>query len=133
MHSVGTLTFLFFCFLTSEVLKPHSAWAQLVADGATNILDGVSTNVPSTITVGTNGSFTLLILTNNATLSNASTTFIGLNASAKSNAIVVTGPGSAWSINAAFIVGVSGGFNQLSVLDGGIVSVTGGTIGENSS
>jgi T5SS/PEP-CTERM-associated repeat protein len=84
-------------------------------------------------TIGTNGSFTLLILTNNATLSNASTTFIGLNASAKSNAIVVTGPGSAWSINAAFSVGVSGAYNQLSVLDAGLVSVTGGAIGANTS
>src|ERR1051325_9633281 len=38
--------------------------AQLVSDGETNVLDNVSTNLAGPLTVGTNGSFTALILTN---------------------------------------------------------------------
>ena len=38
--------------------------AQLVADGATKTLNGGITNIVGDVVVGTNGSFTLLVLTN---------------------------------------------------------------------
>ena len=44
--------------------------AQLVADGATNTLSNVTNNITGTVTVGTNGSFTLLTLGDNALLTN---------------------------------------------------------------
>jgi hypothetical protein len=45
--------------------------AQVVADGATNTLSNVTNTFTGTVTVGTNGSFTLLILSDNALLTNS--------------------------------------------------------------
>ena len=47
--------------------------AQLVADGATNTLSDVTNTFDGNLTVGTNGSFTLLVLSNNASLTTRST------------------------------------------------------------
>jgi hypothetical protein len=40
--------------------------AQVVADGATNTLSNVTNTFTGDVTVGTNGSFTLLVLSDNA-------------------------------------------------------------------
>jgi T5SS/PEP-CTERM-associated repeat protein len=123
MHLVGNKRGCSLVLLLSvaEMWLPKSLEAQLVADGTTNILDGISTNIAGTISIGTNGSFTLLVLTNGATASISSTGSIGFNATARSNSLVVVGPGSVWS-NASLAVGGFGSFSQLSILNGGVVT-----------
>jgi len=64
-----------------------TAHAQLVADGATNTLSNVTTNITGDVTVGTNGAFTLLVLSDNALLTNSANGVISLNATAKSNEV----------------------------------------------
>jgi T5SS/PEP-CTERM-associated repeat protein len=100
-------------------LTPWFCGAQLVADGGTNILDGGSATITGNITVGTNSSFTLLMLTNNAFVTNTASANIGSSVGAKSNSVVITGVGSEWDPAFGFVVGVSGSFNSLSVMDGG--------------
>ncbi|HXS69870.1 MAG TPA: hypothetical protein VN761_13580, partial [Candidatus Polarisedimenticolia bacterium] len=58
--------------------SPLGLRAQLVADGQSAVLDGVVTNIVDNVTVGTNGNFTLLMLTNGAAVSNSGTVNIGL-------------------------------------------------------
>ena len=54
-----------------------TACAQIVADGATNTLSNVTTNITGDVTVGTNGAFTLLVLSDNALLTNSGSGTIG--------------------------------------------------------
>jgi T5SS/PEP-CTERM-associated repeat protein len=90
--------------------------AQLVADGQTNILDGVVSNIDQAITIGTNGSFTLLMLTNGSSLSNTTGgVTIGLNTSAQSNRLIISG--SQWFSTIG--VGKAGSGNELDIVDGG--------------
>lgn len=104
--------------------------AQFVADGQADFLDGITTNIAGTVTIGTNGSFTLLVVTNGSIVTNTSgPLIIGANSSATSNALVVTGPGSMWN-GSSFQVGGSGSFNQLSVLNGATATGASGLIGE---
>src|SRR4051794_35064739 len=120
-------------FALTVILGAVSARAQLVADGQTSVLDGLSTNVTGGITIGTNGSFTFLQLTNGATVTNTGSGYIGSSATAKSNSVIVTGAGSVWRAGINFYVGQSGSFNQLSVLNGGIVAGGAATIGQGNS
>lgn len=122
------LTVLLFIFL------PPVARAQLVADGQTAIYDGVSTNISGGITIGTNGSFTLLVLTNGAKVTNTSgSTIIGNNALAKTNSVVVTGSGSLWQTASGFYVGNGGPASELDILNGGTVFDTVGYLGQLTS
>jgi len=57
--------------LLSLLLFPLMVRAQLVADGQTNFLDNVATNVTGGLIVGNTGSFTLLVITNGATVPTA--------------------------------------------------------------
>ena len=59
-------TFLFAAFINVAVVSELGA--QLVNDGATNTLSNVTNTFIGDVTVGTNGSFTLLVLSNNALL-----------------------------------------------------------------
>lgn len=109
--------------------------AQFVADGQADFLDGITTNIAGTVTIGTNGSFTLLVVTNGSIVTNTSgPLIIGANSSATSNALVVTGSGSVWN-GTSFEVGAGGSLNQLSVLSGATVTGNTGLIGDqvNSS
>jgi T5SS/PEP-CTERM-associated repeat protein len=108
--------------------------AQLVADGQTNVLDGVATNLTGGVTVGTNGTFTLLVITNGATVTNSSgNSVIGYNASAQSNRVVVAQAGSVWNNNGAIYVGQNGSASEMDILNGGLVTDTGGSIGQTSA
>ncbi len=134
-RSAAALRVLSYSLLTNwmMVFAPMSAQAQLVADGGINILDGVSTNLNGDITVGTNGSFTFLLLTNSATVTNTGNSIIGSAATAKSNAVVVADTGSVWDCPIGFYVGAQGTANTLSILDGGVVTNQFAIIGNNSS
>ncbi|HEX5223254.1 MAG TPA: GH25 family lysozyme [Verrucomicrobiae bacterium] len=94
--------------------------AQLVNDGATNVLSNITNNTAN-ITIGTNGSFTLLVLSNNTLLNNTVTAVIGRNASAQSNEVHITGATARWNIGAfgSLFVGSNGPSSRLTVSDGG--------------
>ena len=67
--------------------------AQFVADGATNTLSNSTNTFTGDVTIGTNGSFTLLVLSDNALLTNSLNGIIGRNSTAKSDRqISVVGP-----------------------------------------
>lgn len=114
-------------------MAPTIGHGQLVADGSTNIFDGIITNSATDITVGTNGSFTLLALTNGAVVTGNSGTIIGAFPGARSNVVVLNGPGSAWTNTLDFAVGQSGSFNQLLIFSGAVVSNRSGILGVNAS
>lgn len=112
---------------------PATLRAQLVADGDTAVLDGVVTNVAGKLVVGTNAPFTLLLVTNGARVIGSSDTAIGMNSTANSNRLVVTGSGSVWSCAGTFFAGENGSYNELDVLDGAVVTNGAGYLGENNS
>lgn len=115
------------------VASPAPVRAQLIADGDTNILDNVVTNITGSVNVGTNGSFTLLMVTNGAVVTTTDSTDIALNVGASSNNVVVSGAGSQWICPGWFTIGDRGSFNTLQILDGAYVTNAMGTLGMNSS
>ena len=57
--------------LAALALTASPLRAQIVADGTTTTLNNVTNTITGDVTVGTNGSFTLLILSDNALLTNS--------------------------------------------------------------
>ncbi|HEX5223252.1 MAG TPA: hypothetical protein VFZ59_27075 [Verrucomicrobiae bacterium] len=102
--------------------------AQVVADGATNTLSN-TTNSFASVTVGTNGSFTLLTLSNNALLTNSGNGTIGLNATAKSNEVRLVGPTASWRMGGSLIVGSNGAFSRLVISNGAVLEDFDGNLG----
>ena len=102
-------------FLAVTLLAASTLRAQIVADGATNTSSNVTTNITGDVTVGTNGSFTLLVLSDNALLTNLANGFIGLNASAKSNEVRLTSPTSRWLMGTDLGVGQDGASKPIPV------------------
>src|SRR5262245_57639123 len=85
-----------FCLVVIAAVPVLPFRAHLVADGATNTLSNVTNSITGDVTVGTNGAFTMLILTNGALLTNSSNGYIGRNAGANSNTVWLTGSNSRW-------------------------------------
>jgi T5SS/PEP-CTERM-associated repeat protein len=106
---------------------------QVVADGATNTLSNVTTNITGSVTVGTNGAFTLLVLSDNALLTNSTHGVIGRNATAKSNEVQLVSPTARWRMGGNFFVGSNGSFSTLVVSNGALVNNSNGTLGNNAS
>jgi T5SS/PEP-CTERM-associated repeat protein len=103
------------------------AWpaaGQLVSDGQTRVINNATNAVTGDLTVGTNGSFTALILTNHGVVIHSGFGCIGLNSSARSNRVEITGSGSRWEGSNGLAVGRSGSFNRLLVAEGGVVWTT---------
>jgi len=125
MKSIGSqgARIIFLLVLVGAVIcMPPKACGQLVEDGSTNILDGVSTNLLTAVYVGSNAPFTMLVLTNGTTVTNVNGGCdIGWNTNANSNTVIVVGAGTVWT-NFAFRVGFNGSYNRLSILDGAVVS-----------
>jgi T5SS/PEP-CTERM-associated repeat protein len=126
--SIGQRFFALLILLCS----PLATHAQLVADGQAAVLDAVGTNIADNVTVGTNGSFTLLMVTNGAMVTNSGTVSVGLNASASHNRVILAG-GSSWENGGiSFNIGNSGSFNELDILGGSLVTNIYGYIGYSS-
>ncbi len=110
------------------ILLATSAHAQIVADGATNTLSNVTTNITGDVTVGTNGSFTLLVLSNNALLTNSANGIIGLNATAKSNEVRLISASARWRMGGSLYFGSNGAFSRLVVSNGALVENSAGSL-----
>ena len=95
--------------------------AQVVNDGAALTLANVTNSISGAVTIGTNGSFTLLTLSNNALLTNSANGAIGLNATAKSNEVRLISPSARWRIGNHLYVGSNGAFSRLTVSNGALV------------
>jgi T5SS/PEP-CTERM-associated repeat protein len=115
------------------LLVAFSGSAQLVNDGATATLNHITNTISGSVIVGTNGAFTLLILTNGAFLTNSGTGTIGLNAGANSNTVNVTSANTRWAMSSDLYVGSIGSFNHLVITNGGLVQNGYGALGLNSS
>ncbi len=63
--------------VTVTLLASPTLRAQIVNDGATNTLSNVTNTITGDVTIGTNGSFTLLVLSDNALLTNSVNGIIG--------------------------------------------------------
>src|SRR6266404_7638014 len=103
--------------------------AQVVNDGATATLNHVPNTVSGALTVGTNGPFTLLILTNGTLLTNSGNGTIGLSAGANSNTVKVTSGNTRWLMSQDLSVGSIGSFNHLLITNGGLVQNGFGALG----
>jgi len=115
------------------LLTPKSIHAQVVNDGATNILSNVTNHIPGGVTVGTNGSFALLVLANNCLLTNSGISEIGRNTTARSNEVRLTSASARWHMLNPLQVGVSGSFNRLAISNGAAVHSSQGVIGNSSA
>src|ERR1041384_3372714 len=91
-------------FVVVIMLAAARLHAQLVNDGATNTLSNVATNLTGDVTVGTNGSFTLLILSDNALLTNSLNGVIGRNATARSNTVQLVSSTARWQMGGSLFV-----------------------------
>jgi T5SS/PEP-CTERM-associated repeat protein len=119
--------------LLSLALTVSPLRAQVVSDGATNTLSNVTNTFTGDVTVGTNGSFTLLVLSNNALLTNSANGNIGLNANARSNEVRLVSPTARWLLGSQLAVGSSGAFNRLVISNGAAVRANIGSLGLNVS
>src|SRR5439155_560633 len=79
------------------------------------------------LTVGDQGSFNQLVVSNGGVVVNG-TSLIGVAANASNNVAIITGSGSLWHGN-RFSNGVNGSFNRVIISDGGSVVNSRATIG----
>src|ERR1051325_6506050 len=107
--------------LAATLLTASALHAQLVADGATNTLSNVTTNITGDVTVGTNGSFTLLVISDNALLTNSLNGVIGRNATAKSNTVQLVSSTARWQMGGNLFVGSNGALSRLVVSNGALL------------
>src|SRR5262245_27346748 len=99
--------------ILAAMIGTSAMHGQLVSDGATNTLSNVTNSVAGSGIVGTNGSFTLLVLSTNVLLTNSIDGVIGLNATAKSNEVRLLSSSARWLTASNFYVGSNGSFNRL--------------------
>ena len=119
--------------LSTSLFLATVARAQLVPDGGTRTLANVTNTLPGTVTVGTNGSFTLLTLADNALLTSSVHGVIGRNATASSNEVRLTSSTARWQVGNALYVGSNGPANRLIVSNGALVQNNLGVIGNSAS
>jgi T5SS/PEP-CTERM-associated repeat protein len=119
-------------FLFAVLATASALHAQVVSDGQTNVLNSVTNSFGGTVTVGTNGDNTALILTNGTLLTNILDGVIGRNAGANTNYVWVTGSNTRWLMGLDLYVGNDGAFNRLVISNGALVANNNGYIGLNS-
>jgi len=97
---------------------------QLVADGQTNVLSGVTNNLYNGLAVGFSGSNTLLVLTNraNVNVDVSAPVCVGCSFSASNNQVVVGGSGTSLNADRGVNIGSGGSGNSALVTAGGLVS-----------
>jgi len=116
-----------------NVLSVLPVRSQFVTDGQTNVLDSVTNSINGGSSVGSTGSYTLLIVTNGAAVTNISGSLnIGANASAQSNRVIITDSNSFWKA-AGFNIGQSGSASELDILHGATANTGPSFVGQNAS
>jgi T5SS/PEP-CTERM-associated repeat protein len=115
--------------LAALMIAAPTLHGQVVNDGATNTLSNVTNTFSGDVTVGTNGSFTLLVLANNALLTNSANGVIGLNATARSNEVRMISPSARWIMNNDLYVGSNGSASRLVVSNGAFARSHNGYLG----
>jgi len=115
--------------LTGLLLFVPAVRAQIVNDGATNTLSSVTTNITGDVTVGTNLSFTLLVLSDNALLTNSANGVIGRIDTSRSNEVRLAS--ARWLMGSALHVGSSGAANRLTISNGAVVADVDGFLGHD--
>jgi T5SS/PEP-CTERM-associated repeat protein len=109
------------------------ALGQLVPDGGSNTLLGVTLDLgPTNLVIGSNASGTMLILGGATTLT-GSTAQIGLGASSSNNLMIVDGTNTSWFNNGAVQVGAGGPGNTLRVANGASVRASGVSVGAQAT
>jgi T5SS/PEP-CTERM-associated repeat protein len=103
--------------------------AQIVNDGATNTLSNVTNTITGNVTIGTNGSFTLLVLSDNALLTNSLNGTIGRNSTAKSNEVRLISSTARWRMGGSLFVGSNGASSRLVVSNGALLEDFNGNLG----
>ena len=96
--------------------------------GALTVSGGV---LNGSLTIGNTGSFNQFTITNGGVAAGSIGT-LGSSSASGNNWTLVTGSGSLWSNSANLYVGNSGSGNNLTVANGGRVSDTYGTVGNNA-
>src|SRR6185503_19991538 len=104
----------------------------VVNDGETNTLSNVTNNITGDVTVGTNGSFTLLILSDNSLLTNSVNGLIGLNTAAKSNEVRLISATARWRMSGKLFLGSNGPFSRLIVSNGAFLDNNTGFLGRGA-
>src|SRR5881397_638189 len=110
--SIASLRLIRVFILAVALLAGPALRAQIVNDGATNTLINVTTNITGDVTVGTNGSFTLLVLSDNALLTNSANGLIGRNSGANSNEVRLLSASARWFMGGSLYVGNNGAANR---------------------
>ncbi len=112
---------------------PTSVRAQYTADFQTNIISGVTSNWTGSYIVGSNNFADALQIQSGGILLYGRG-YIGFEANASNNSVLVTGAGSAWSnLGASLYIGKSGAGNSLTISNGAAVSSLNGYLGINGS
>lgn len=115
--------------LTVTLFAGTPVCAQLVNDGATNTLSNITNIITGGVMVGTNGAFTLLVLSDNAVLTNSAHGVIGGNATARSNQVQLVSPSARWLMGGNLMVGSNGASSTLEVSNGAVVENNQGYVG----
>src|SRR5438445_10028894 len=115
--------------LAVTLFAAMSLRAQIVNDGATNTLSNVTNTFTGDVIVGTNGSFTLLVLSDNALLTNSVNGIIGRNTTAKSNEVRLVSSTALWRMGGSLFVGSNGVSSRLVVSNGALLEDLTGNLG----
>ena len=115
--------------LTATLFSLSTLRAQVVADGGSATLNNVTNSFTGDVTVGTNGSFTLLTLSGNTLLTNALNGIIGANVAARSNTVQLISAGARWQMGGSLVVGSNGAVSRLVISNGSSVRDAFGYIG----
>ena len=96
------------------------------------LVDGTGSlwTVGGTLRVGSDGTNTNLTISNGGVVNVTGNTFLGYNAASTGNTALVTGTGSQWNV-AALVIGRFGS-GAVTVADGGVLSATSITLGQNA-
>ena len=109
------------------------SYAQIVPDGGNVVQIGGTNFISGNVTIGTNGAFTLLTISENGMVTNTGSSIIGANSTAHDNEVRLVAPTARWLHANQLIVGSNGFNNRLTISSGAFVASPNPFIGGNST